>query len=160
MMQAIKNLISQLYKDTNIRVIQGNQTAPKPPLPYGVYNVTSPYIKGVGREDITYVEDETGFLKVKTEQYRVTLSFNFYAATNGDTIDLASKVRQWFLFMGEDFIEEQNIALYEVSNTENRTTFLVDSYEYKYGFDVHLRLTDEQMRQIQKIENVTFLKEE
>jgi hypothetical protein len=147
MMTAIKSLISQLYKDAGIRMIQANQTAPKPPLPYGVYNITSPYIKGAGREDISYFEDGAGFFQKRTEFYRVTLSFNLYADANETAIDLAIKVRQWFLFFGEDFIRNRNIALYEVSNIENRTAFLVDSYEYKHGFDVQLRLTEELIKE-------------
>jgi hypothetical protein len=148
MIQSIKSLISRLYQDTGIRVIQANQTASQPPLPYGVYNITSPYIKGVGREDVSTFEDETGLYLKRTEQYKVTISFNLYAKDNETTIDLASQVRKWFLFMGEEFIQEQNIAIVEVGNTENRTTFLVDSYEYKHGFDVQLRLSEELIKAV------------
>jgi hypothetical protein len=146
MIQAIKTLISQIYKDTGIRVIQANQSAPTPPLPYATYNITSPYIKGTGREDITYHENNGELYQKRTEQYRVTLSFNLYAANNETTIDLAYQVRKWFLFLAQEFIEEQNMTVANVGNIENRTTFLVDSYEYKHGFDVQLRLTDEQSR--------------
>ncbi|KOP82006.1 hypothetical protein AMS60_05615 [Bacillus sp. FJAT-21945] len=154
MIQAIKRIISQLYKDTNIRVVQANQTAPKPASPYGVYNITSPYIKGVGHENITYYDDNGELYQKHTEQYRVTLSFNLYAATNETTIDLAMRVRLWFLFFAQEFIEEQNITVIEVGNIENRTTFLVDSYEYKHGFDVQVRLTDEQSRVIDWFNNI------
>lgn len=156
MMTSIKSLISQLYKDTQIRVIQANTTAPTPPLPFGIYNVISSYIKDAGREDITTYEDETGLYLKRSEQYQVTLSFSFYSNTTETTIDQANKVRQWFLFLGQEFIEEQNIAVVEVGNTENRTTFLVDSYEYKHGFDVRLRLSTEQSRLIDWVETVTI----
>lgn len=160
MISAIKALISQIYKNTGIRVIQANQNAPKPPLPYGVYNITSPYIKGVGMEDLSTYEDETGLYQRRFEQYLVTLSFNLYAPTNETAIDLALQVRKWFLFFGQAFIEGQNIAVASVGNVENRTTFLVDSYEYKHGFDVQLRLTDEMIRQVDWIEFVEIEMEE
>jgi hypothetical protein len=149
MITAIKSIIGRIYQDTGIRVIQANLTAPTPPLPYGVYNITSPYIKGVGREDVSTYEDETGLYLKRTEQYQVTISFNLYAKDSETTIDLATQVRKWFLFMGEEFIQEQNIAVIEAGNIENRTTFLVDSYEYKYGFDVQLRLSEEATRKIE-----------
>lgn len=160
MIQAIKSIISQIYKDTGIRVIQANQNAPKPSLPYGVYNITSPYIKGVGREDINTYEDETGLYQKRVEQYLVTLSFNLYAPTNDSTIDLALQVRKWFLFLGQEFIQDQNIVVANVGNVENRTTFLVDSYEYKHGFDVQLRMTSEMIRQLDWIEFVEIEMEE
>jgi hypothetical protein len=149
MMTAIKSIIGRIYQDTGIRVIQANLTAPTPSLPYGVYNITSPYIKGVGRENVSTYEDETGLYLKRTEQYQVTISFNLYAKDSETTIDLATQVRKWFLFMGEEFIQEQNIAVIEAGNIENRTTFLVDSYEYKYGFDVQLRLSEEATRKIE-----------
>lgn len=160
MITTMKAIISQLYKDTGIRVIQANLTAPRPPLPFVVYNVTAPYIKGVGLPDITSYEDETGFHFKHSEQYRVTLSFNGYTSNNETTIDLINKVRQWFLFMGRDFIEEQNVAVIEVGNIENRTTFLVDSYEYKCGFDVQFRLTEEITKPIEWIETTVLNREE
>jgi hypothetical protein len=150
MITAVKSLTTRIYQDTGIRVVEANQKdAPIPSLPYGVYNITSPYIKGVGREDVSTYEDETGLYLKRTEQYQVTISFNLYAKDSETTINLATQVRKWFLFMGEEFIQEQNIAVIEAGNIENRTTFLVDSYEYKYGFDVQLRLSEEATRKIE-----------
>ncbi|RYI25197.1 hypothetical protein EVU96_24850 [Bacillus infantis] len=161
MINAIKQIIARIKSDTGISIVQANSNgAPKPPLPYGVYNITSPYIKGVGREDLSVYEDENGLYQKRTEQYRVTLSFNLYGNSNETTIDLALKVRKWFLFLGQDFIEEQNIAVTDIGNIENRTTFLVDSYEYKQGFDVQLRLTDEQVRVVDWIEKAIIEMEE
>lgn len=144
MMQSIKNLITQLYQNTGLRIIKANTTAPVPPLPYGVYNVTSPYIKDAGMENEAYIDNGDSLTAKREEQYKVTISFNIYAKDDETTIDLAMQVRQWFLFYGRDFIQSQNNAVVSVGNIENRTTFLVDSYEYKHGFDVQLRLSDEQ----------------
>lgn len=156
MIESIKKIISQIYKDTGIRIIQANQTANPPPLPYGVYNITSPYIKDRSRGSLsTYQEGEKVYQK-HTEAFKMTISFNFYSETNETTIELAMQVRRWFLFLGLDFIRDQNIAVVNIGNIENRTTFLIDSYEYKHGFDVQLRLADEQIKAIETIEKVNL----
>lgn len=148
MIAAIKAINRQLRSDTGINVIQANGKGTLPPLPFGVYNITSPYIKGLGRENTEYLAAETELQEKRTEQFRTTLSFNLYGTSNETAIELALQVRQWFLFYGEEFLNDQNVAVAEIGNVENRTTFLVDSYEYKHGFDVQLRLTDEQIKSI------------
>jgi hypothetical protein len=149
MMLAIKNIIGRIYQDTGIRVIQANLTAPTPSLPYAVYNITSPYIKGVGSEDINTHDDGTGLYLKRFEEYQVTLSLNLYASDTETAIDLATQVRKWFSFVGEDFIRGQNVTVISTGNVENRTTFIVDSYEYKYGFDVQLRMSEETMKELE-----------
>jgi hypothetical protein len=156
MIEKIKNIIAQLYRDTGLRVIQANTTAPTPPLPYATYNITAPYIKERGKGNFSIYNDESNTYLKRDEQFKITISFNVYSDKNESTIDWAIKLRQWFLFFGSDFIRDLNIAVVNVGNIENRTTFLVDSYEYKHGFDVQLRLTEEQIRTIETIEKVNL----
>ena len=145
----INTIISKLYQDTKIRVIQANQTAPMPPLPYAVYNITSPYIQdGRGNE---YIRDRTAYYDT---HYKQTISFNVYGNTTDEAIQKANDIRHWFLFLGKTFIQDQNIAVLEVTNLEDRTTFLVDSYEYKFGFDVKLRLSESLSKDAETIEIV------
>lgn len=142
MIATIKAINKQLRSDTGINVIQANSKGPVPALPYGVYNITSPYIKGTGREDSSYYESNNELNLNRYEEFRVTLSINTYGTTNENAIDLALQIRKWFLFYGEDFLSSLNVVLIEATAIENRTTFLVDSYEYKHGFDVQLRMID------------------
>jgi hypothetical protein len=156
MISAIKDMIAKAYQDTGLRIIQANTTAPKPPLPYATYNITAPYVKEKGRGNISIYNDGNNNYLKRDEQYKVTLSFNVYSDKTETTIDWAIKLRQWFLFFGLDFIRDLNIAVVDVGNIENRTTFLVDSYEYKHGFDVQFRLTDEQVRPIETIDTISL----
>lgn len=141
-MDAIKIFIAKAYQDTGLRIIQTNTTAPKPPLPYATYHLSSPYIKDKGQPNITTKETSDKLYTDYEDTFITTLSFNVYADKNETTIDHANKLRRWFLFFGQDFLQDSGIAVVTVGNIENRTTFLVDSYEYKYGFDVHLRMTE------------------
>jgi hypothetical protein len=154
--QAIKDMIARIKQDTGITIIKANTTYKPPPLPYGVYNITSSYVKERGRGAITQYADDTGSYEKRSDQYRMTISFNVYAEDNETTMELAFKLHQWFLFLGSTYLQDNTLAVYQVGNIEDRTTFLVDSYEYKHGFDVQLRLTDEQVRAIETIEKVNI----
>jgi hypothetical protein len=155
--QAIKDMIARIKQDTGITIIKANTTYKPPPLPYAVYNITSPYVKERGRGAVTQYSDDNGSYEKRSEQYRMTISFNVYAEDIETTMELAFKLHQWFLFLGQTFLRDNNLAVYQVGNIEDRTTFLVDSYEYKHGFDVQLRTADEQVRQLtETIEKVNI----
>lgn len=154
MIPVIKSLITQIYKDTNIRVVKADTTAPSPSLPYGVYKVTSPYIKEAGMANETYEDNPDGLTMVREESYKSTLSMNLYAKTDEEAVELASIIRNWFTFQGEQTISDLGIAVIMVGNIENRTTFLVDSYEYKHGFDIQLRLPNIQTKVLDHFDTV------
>lgn len=156
----ISAIIARLYQDLKIRIVKANQIAPTPPLPYGVYNITSPYIKGVGQPDINAFQDSTGLYIKRKEQYLTTISFNIYAATNDEAMTKAIQIRNWFDLQGYYELQDQNLVVANLGNVENRTTFLVDSYEYKFGFDIQLRATSEDLQQIDWIEFVELEMEE
>lgn len=156
MITAIKNMIAKIKADIGITVIQANQTGPKPPLPYVVYNITAPYVKEAGQPNMKPQERDGELYLTYEEQYLTTISFNIYADKNETTIDWAMKLRQWFLFLGQDYLQENGIAVVNVGNIENRTTFLVDSYEYKHGFDVQLRMTQTAEAKVDWFDKVTF----
>lgn len=156
MIETIKNMIAKAYQDTGLRIIQANTTAPKPPLPYAVYNITAPYVKDRGQPNMTPQERDGELYLNYEEQYLTTISFNVYADKNETTIDNAIKLRQWFLFVGQEYLQDNGIAVVNVGNIENRTTFLVDSYEYKHGFDVQLRMTQTVEMPTEWFNKVTF----
>ena len=156
MINTIKNMIAKAYQDTGLRIIQANTTAPKPPLPYAVYNITAPYVKDRGQPNMTPQERDGELYLNYDEQYLTTISFNVYADKNETTIDNAIKLRQWFLFVGQQYLQDNGIAVVNVGNIENRTTFLVDSYEYKHGFDVQLRMTQTAEMPTEWFNKVTF----
>ena len=153
MIPVVKSLITQLYKDTKIRVIKADTTAPIPSLPFGVYKVTSPYIKEAGMPNETYVNNEGSLSMIREESYKTSLSMNLYGKTDEEAMEKASIIRNWFTFHGEQFIQEQNAAVTRVGNIENRTSLLSDSaqgaktgFEYRHGFDIQLRLSNTQIK--------------
>lgn len=142
MIEAIRK---ELLKDTGILVIPTNTTAKKPQLPYATINATSPWIDDRGYADTFIYSDENGSHMKRSEAYQMVFSINIYAVNDAVTIQIAKTLRNWFVSKGDSFLEELNLVVVTRGNIENRTTFLVDSYEYKHGFDVRLRGTDEQV---------------
>lgn len=140
----IEVIRKQIYKDSGVLVVPSNTTAKMPPLPFATINTTSPHIKDVGQADIHIVEDAEGIKRRRSESYQFVFSINVYATTDTEAIRLAKVVRSWFFLAGETHLEDMNIVVTNLRNVENRTTFLVDSYEYRHGFDVQLRGSDDQ----------------
>lgn len=142
MITKIKSIIRELRSHTGINVIQVNQNGDMPDLPYATYNITSAYTKGTGREDITHHDIGDDLVQRRFNEVKFTLSINSYGSTEETAIENANAIRKWFLFYADEFMREINATVIDVGTLENRSAFLVDSYEYKRGFDVQLRFTE------------------
>lgn len=149
------DLFTRIWEDTGILAIQADQEGAKvPPLPYAVYKVTSPYIKGRGRGNTAYLAGPDSLTEEYTEQPLMTVSLSVFAKSGHETIALAEKLHGWFLFGGIEYLQERGIVVARLENIENRTTHLVDHYEYKYGFDVQLRTERTLTKEVNWIETV------
>lgn len=148
-------LFTKIWEDTGILMVQAEQEGARvPPLPYGVYKATSPYIKGKGRGNTSYTGDAVSAQEIFTEQPLMTISSNLFAQSGDEAMNLAMRLHEWFLFAGSDYLLDNSIAVRSLGNVENRTTHLVDHYEYKYGFDVQLRTEKTLVKEIDWIEKV------
>lgn len=146
----LKAMIGKIYSDTGVLIVKADQEgAEVPALPYAVYKVTSPYVKGKGKGNFTLAVDENSNTYEKfTEQPLTTISFNVFADDVDEARELAIQLRNWFTFAGEIYLQDQDIVVRNAGNVENRTTHLIDHYEYKHGFDVQLRTEESQVRLI------------
>lgn len=146
----LKAMIGKIELDTGVLIVKADQEgAQVPALPYAVYKVTTPYVKGRGRGAVTqYADDSGNAFEVFTEQPLTTISLNVFADDVDEARELAIQIRNWFTFAGEIYLQDQDIVVRNAGNVENRTTHLIDHYEYKHGFDVQLRTEEEQARLI------------
>ena len=133
----------QLYvPDPNInKVIRADQMGELPSLPYVTYKVINDR-KGVGRENIEHVDGENELIEKRSQERNATISFNVYGTSHDNAFEVAKQLRKWFEWRGSLFLEEINVALVSVSAVDNRSVFLVDAYDEKYGFDVIIRYTE------------------
>jgi hypothetical protein len=163
----INDIISRLYDEVQEPVIQGNQNQPKPPYPFIAYNVTSPYIQGLGRpiksistinsesEDFDYDIEETHI-----DQAQMTVSFTAYSDNYSDAYDLALKARDYFSNIGEFGLRSDGIIVVEVLNMSNTDALIVDDYERRINFDVRFRFTHTSKKVYETIEEVNIIEEE
>jgi len=120
-------------------VIEADQDGDMPKGPHATYKVTSPHIKDVGMAEETVEETAQGVYLKQAKSFKVVFSINAYAKDIDDSIDLATKLYDWFDFYGQEVFETHGLALVNLGEVENRDAFVVDGYERRNGFDVILR---------------------
>lgn len=116
-------------------VIRSNQNAPLPPYPFISYTITTPMSENKG----TYseYEDDTA-RKTVTQIWSVTA----LADDSEKSVELATKARSWFDFVGAVYLSDNDIIVQSVGNVTNRDNVLTTEYEYRNGFDVFFSVDD------------------
>lgn len=137
-MNLVKSIRKQLATDTNTTIIRADQLGDIPKLPYATYKVISDR-KSVGQEDVLHVDNAAALVETRTQERNSTLSFNIYGTSHDNAYEVASQLRKWFEWRGSLFLDDVNIAVVKLTDVTNRTTFLLDSYDEKWGFDVIIR---------------------
>ncbi|MFF5994279.1 hypothetical protein AAGS61_05930 [Lysinibacillus sp. KU-BSD001] len=154
-MNLIKAIRRQLATDCNLTIIRADQTGDIPALPYVTYKVISDR-KGRGRENITHEDLSDTLVETRTQERNATISFNIYGTSHDNAYEVAKKLRKWFEFRGSFYLDEIDVAIVSVSDVGNRTTFLVDSYDEKWGFDVIIRYMDTDEHEIDYFDKVEY----
>ncbi|MEY9979690.1 hypothetical protein [Lysinibacillus sp. RC79] len=137
-MNLVKLIRNQLATDSSTTIVRADQPGDLPDLPYATYKVIGDR-KGVGQEDVSYANLPDALVETRVQERNTTISFNTYGTSHDNAYEVASQLRKWFEWRGSLFLEDINVAVESITDVENRTTFLVDSYDEKYGFDVIIR---------------------
>lgn len=140
-MDLIKLIRKQLSDDTDLTIIRADQTGDIPKLPYATYKVIGDR-KGVGQEDVSHVNKPDALSETRIQERNATISFNTYGTSHDNAFEVATQLRKWFEWRGSLFLDEINVAIVNLTDVTNRTTFLLDSYDEKWGFDVIIRYLD------------------
>lgn len=151
----VKLIRKQLAADTNHTIIRADQPGAVPSLPYATYKIISDR-KGTGREDVSYISKENALEETRIEERNTTISFNTYGTTHDNSFEVATKLRKWFVLGGPLYLDELNVAIVSISEVQNRTTFLVDAYDEKWGFDVIIRYMDTDEHEIDYFDKVEY----
>lgn len=153
MISKIKAIRRQLASDCAATIIRADQKGDLPNLPYTTYKIIGDR-PGTGREDVSYVSKENALEETRIEERNTTISFNCYGTTHDNSLALATQLRKWFVLGGPLYFEELNMAIVSISEVQNRTTFLVDAYDEKWGFDVIIRYLDIDEREVDYFDKV------
>lgn len=152
-MNLIKAIRTQLATDLGLTIIRADQTGPIPALPYVTYKVIGDR-KGFGRESSNYLDSSNALVETRNQTRNTTISFNVYGTSHDNAYEVASQLRKWFEWRGSLFLEEINVAAVSVEEVGNRTTFLIDSYDEKWGFDVIIRYQESDSLEIDYFDQV------
>ncbi|UPW82326.1 hypothetical protein [Lysinibacillus sp. Ag94] len=140
-MKLVKLIRNQLATDTDLTIIRADQPGDLPKLPYATYKVIGDR-KGVGQEDVSHINKPDALSETRTQERNSTISFNIYGTSHDNAYEVATQLRKWFEWGGSLFLEDINVAVVDLTDVTNRTTFLLDSYDEKWGFDVIIRYLD------------------
>lgn len=154
-MDLIKTIRKQLATDCKLTIIRADQPGDVPPLPYATYKVIGDR-KGVGRETKDYISEQNALIEHYEQERNTTISFNVYGVSHDNAFSIAEQLRKWFEWRGSLFMDELNVALARISDVTNRSVFLIDSYDEKYGFDATIRYIDNDNYEIDYFDQVEY----
>lgn len=149
MQEALKRIRLELHrhmdKHFGTSVIWSDRASTVLNKPYATIKVISTNPEFVDTRD-DYRWEDGDRIKYQVRYYKQILSVTVYQEDdqreiNMDSMKLSNEIRRWFEIYGKIILEQLDVVLVEVGNVSDRTTFLVDSYDYKRGFDVTLRMT-------------------
>lgn len=160
----VRNLIvSKLYAKTAKPVIQMEQTVTKPPLPFIGYKIIVSDTKEPGQsimERVTVDSADPLFdydvKETAIDQVTATFSFNAYGASPSDAYDLAITAKNYIQHNLYYDLKDIGAVVVGVEAVGDRTVLLVTSYEFRYGFDVIIRMVNSVDRIIANIDEINI----
>ena len=160
----VRNLIvSKLYAKTAKPVIQMEQTVTKPPLPFIGYKIIVSDTKEPGQsimERVTIDSADPLFdydvKETAIDQVTATFSFNAYGASPSDAYDLAITAKNYIQHNLYYDLKDIGAVVVGVEAVGDRTVLLVTSYEFRYGFDVIVRMVNSAERIVSTIDEINI----
>lgn len=154
-MNLMKLIRKEVAVDSSLTIIRADQTGDIPTLPYVTYKIIGDR-KGQGRENISHVDQPDSLIEKRTQERNFTISFNTYGTSHDNSFEVASQLRKWFEGRGSFFLDGLGVAIVSISEVGNRTTFLVDTYDEKWGFDVIIRYNETDQYEIDYFDKVEY----
>ena len=143
-------LIKGLHDYMNLLVIQSSTIGDMPKYPFITYTVTSPYLKVGFDEEYTEQVNST-YQNRHVLHYERVFSFTIVSKDEDVAMDLCVKAIRYFSNDGVLELKDKNIVIVEITNVAARDNFITIDYDRRYGFDVRIRLADEEVRETEEI---------
>lgn len=165
----INSIWESLVKGLNIQYanytyMTANQEGNLPAYPYCIINCITPYkrdkdmIRGtITRDNIP--NDDTKVQINKTETPQMIFSFNCSSDNLDECLQVLKDTIDYLTFSGKQFLEDSGIIILECSPITDRTNWLETKYQYKWGFDLTIRVTDTISMQVDSIGSVEVINE-
>ena len=143
-------LIKGLHDYMNLLVIQSSTIGDMPKYPVVTYTVTSPYLRLGQNEEYTEEVNST-YQNRHVLHYERVFSFTIVSKDEDEAMDLCVKAIRYFSNDGVLELKDKNIVIVEITNVAARDNFITIDYDRRYGFDVRIRLADEEVRETEEI---------
>ena len=157
----IKGLNAQY---TNYTYIKANQEGNLPSFPYITINCLTPYKqdKDDMRGTITRKAVENDDTKVqinRIEEPQMIFSFNAYSDDQDECLQVLRDTINYLIFSGQQYLQSCGIVVLGCSPITDRTSWLEVEFQYKWGFDLTIRVLDTISMQVDTIESVETINE-
>ena len=129
-------VVKNLREYVGCKIVESNQNAKMPAMPYGRYTITTPATANNG----TYGEYEDGVARKPVKQI---WSLTFEAKTNEEALRLANKARSWFEYAGTTILNDNDVIVERVGAIGYRGNLLTVDYQHAQGFDITFWVYDE-----------------
>jgi len=138
----VDTLINIAKDNMDMDMVLEDGMGDQPPYPFYSFTMTSPHIN-VTRD------------VVSDEVFELVLSITCHDKNCTSTLSLAESLRKLLRTDAvRQTLQTNNIAIIGIDTTTNRDIPLIDIYEYRAGFDVHLRVQDSFMESLPQINSV------
>ena len=163
----VKNLIAtEINRVFSEQFVEAEQVHKKPTYPFATFQVLISHISEYEHDNIELRNYDSGtgnVDKFQLEQPQMTMTINAYSRAPGNShqidnsieqaTDLAQRLKDWFDFQGDLFLNANGIVVVESEDITQRDLLIIDNYERRYGFDVRIRYVKETSYNIETIEN-------
>jgi len=148
----------------NYTFIKANQAGNLPPYPYVTINCLTPYKrdKDMIRGTITQnnvIGDDTKVQINKTETPQMVFSLSSYSDKLDECLEVLKDTINYLTFIGKQYFQDNGLIILECSPITDKTSWLETDYQYKWGFDLTIRVTDIVTMQIDTIGSVETINE-
>lgn len=149
--EVVRNaLVKGLHDYMNLLVVQSSTIGDMPKYPFITYTVTSPYLR-LGQDEEYTEQVNSTYQNRHVLHYERVFSFTIASKDDDEAMDLCMKAMRYFRNDGVLALKDKNIAIVEITNATARDNFITIDYERRYGFDVRIRLADEEIRETEDI---------
>ena len=139
-------LVKGLHDYMNMLVIQTSTIGDMPKYPFISYTVTSPYLR-LGQDEEYNEKVNSSYQNRHVLHYERVFSFTITAKDEDTAMDKCMQAMRYFRNDGVLELKDKGIAIVEISNVQARDNFITIDYDRRYGFDVRIRLADEEVRE-------------
>lgn len=143
-------IISGLHDYMDMLVIQSSSIGDMPDYPFITYTVTSPYLR-LGYDEEYTEQVNSNIQNRHVLHYERVFSFTAVAKDEDVAMDTCMKAIRYFRNDGVLALKDEGIAIVELTNVTARDNFITIDYDRRYGFDVRIRLADEEIRETEEI---------